>query len=59
MTKPPNQFQLFAEVLNDDSFKNEHRTAYKFFSRHFKLNPRCRYFAHFTKKYQAITTGFK
>jgi hypothetical protein len=23
MIKPPAQFQLFAEVLNDDSFKNE------------------------------------
>jgi hypothetical protein len=41
MIKPPAQFQLFIrELLNDESFKDEHRTAYKFFSRNFKLNLR-------------------
>ncbi len=25
-------------LVDDESFKNEHRTASKFFSRHFKLN---------------------
>jgi hypothetical protein len=36
--KATQSISIIRSLLNDDSFKNEHRTASKFFSRNFKLN---------------------
>jgi len=36
--KATRSISIIRSLLNDDSFKNEHRTAYKFFSRKYKLD---------------------
>jgi len=36
--KATRSISIIRELLNDDKFKKEHRTASKFFSRNFKLN---------------------
>jgi len=36
--KATQSISIIRSLLNDDSFKNEHRTASKFFSRNLKLN---------------------
>jgi hypothetical protein len=56
--KATRSISIIRELLNDESFKDEHRTVYKFFTRKYKLDFVAVRQDNFTKKYQTVTACF-